>query len=71
MIKLTHQYGRNSFGMIAAFLRDAGWKVNDKRVELLWRREGLKVPVKQPKRGRPLSRDCCAMPCLAVDGSRI
>jgi putative transposase len=26
--------------------------VNDKRVERIWRREGLKVPYKQPKRGR-------------------
>ena len=33
-------------------LRDAGWQVNDKRIERLWRREGLKVPMKQPKRGR-------------------
>src|SRR4051812_49915501 len=33
-------------------LRDAGWLVNDKRVERIWRREGLKVPQKQPKRGR-------------------
>jgi len=29
-----------------------GWRVNDKRVERIWRREGLKVPKKQPKRGR-------------------
>ena len=33
-------------------LRDAGWVVNIKRVERIWRREGLKVPQKQPKRGR-------------------
>ena len=33
-------------------LRRAGWLVNDKRVERIWRREGLKVPAKQPKRGR-------------------
>lgn len=33
-------------------LRDAGWQINDKRVERLWRREGLKVPMKQPKKGR-------------------
>jgi hypothetical protein len=33
-------------------LIDAGWQVNDKRVERLWRREGLKVPMKQPKKGR-------------------
>jgi len=29
-----------------------GWKVNHKRVEKIWRREGLKVPPKQPKRAR-------------------
>jgi putative transposase len=33
-------------------LRQAGWIINDKRVERIWRREGLKVPAKQPKRGR-------------------
>ena len=37
---------------IAALLRSAGWSVNLKRVERIWRREGLKVPTKQPKRGR-------------------
>src|SRR3954452_24513541 len=37
---------------IAELLRRAGWLVNDKRVERIWRREGLKVPRKQPKRGR-------------------
>ena len=34
---------------IAALLRQAGWLVNDKRVERIWRREGLKVPARQPK----------------------
>jgi len=33
-------------------LREAGWQLNDKRVERLWRREGLKVPMKQPRRNR-------------------
>jgi len=28
------------------------WQVNHKRVERIWRKEGLKVPQKQPKRGR-------------------
>jgi len=37
---------------IAGSPRDAGWQVNDKRIERLWRREGLKVPIKQPKKGR-------------------
>ena len=52
MIELTRQYGRYGYSRIAALLRDAGWQVNDKRVERLWRREGLKVPMKQPKKGR-------------------
>ncbi len=33
-------------------LREAGWQPNDKRVERLWHREGLKVPMKQPRKGR-------------------
>ena len=36
----------------ASLLRKTGWVVNFKRVERIWRREGLKVPHKQPKRGR-------------------
>ena len=52
MIKLTRQYGRYGYRRVAALLRDAGWQINDKRVERLWRREGLKVPMKQPKKGR-------------------
>ena len=52
MIELARQYGRYGYRRIAALLRDAGWQVNDKRVERLWRREGLKVPAKQPKKGR-------------------
>ncbi len=37
---------------ITALLRTEGWHVNAKRVQRIWRREGLKVPQKQPKRGR-------------------
>ena len=37
---------------ITALLRAEGWRVNHKRVERLWRQEGLRVPAKQPKRGR-------------------
>ncbi|QUS57791.1 IS3 family transposase [Pseudovibrio brasiliensis] len=52
MIELARQYGRYGYRRIAALLRQAGWQANDKRVERLWRREGLKVPMKQPKKGR-------------------
>jgi len=50
--ELARQYGRYGYRKIAALLRHAGWLVNDKRVERIWRREGLKIPHKQPKRGR-------------------
>ena len=33
-------------------LQAESWQVNHKRVERIWRKEGLKVPQKQPKRGR-------------------
>ena len=52
VIELARQYGRYGYRKIAALLRDAGWLVSDTRVERVWRREGLKVPQKQPKRGR-------------------
>ena len=53
LIDLARQYGRYGYRKIAELLRSqAGWVVNDKRVERIWRREGLKVPAKQPKRGR-------------------
>ena len=53
MIKLVKQYGRYGYRRIAGLLRLEGWqRLNDKRVERLWRREGLKVPAKQLKRKR-------------------
>ena len=52
IVELARQYGRYGYRKIAELLRRAGWLVNDKRVERIWRREGLKVPRKQPKRGR-------------------
>jgi len=52
IIELARQYGRYGYRKIAELLRRAGWLVNDKRVERIWRREGLKVPARQPRRGR-------------------
>jgi transposase InsO family protein len=52
IVALARQYGRYGYRKIAEFLRRAGWLVNDKRVERIWRREGLKVPARQPKRAR-------------------
>lgn len=52
MIELARQYGRYGYRRITALLRSAGSEVNKKRVERLWRREGLKVPARQPRRRR-------------------
>jgi transposase InsO family protein len=49
---LATQYGRYGYRRITALLHQEGWKVNHKRVERIWRKEGLKVPAKQPKRCR-------------------
>lgn len=52
IIALAREYGRYGYRRITALLRREGWRVNGKRVARIWRQEGLKVPQKQPKRGR-------------------
>ena len=52
IIKLACRFGRYGYRRITVLLRGAGWKVNHKRVQRIWRQEGLKVPSKQPKRSR-------------------
>ena len=52
IIRLARQYGRYGYRMITGLLWAEGWRVNHKRVERIWRQEGLKVPRKQPKRAR-------------------
>lgn len=52
IIRLASEYGRYGYRRITALLRAEGWDVNHKRVWRIWRREGLKVPMKQPKKGR-------------------
>jgi transposase InsO family protein len=52
IIRLATTYGRYGYRRITALLRVEGWRANLKRVYRIWRREGLKVPQKQPKRGR-------------------
>ena len=52
MVALAVHYGRYGYRRMTAMLQHAGWPVNHKRVERLWRREGLKVPQRHPKRRR-------------------
>jgi putative transposase len=52
IVELASSYGRYGYRRITALLREDGWLVNHKRVERIWRQEGLKVPKKQPRRSR-------------------
>jgi putative transposase len=52
IVALAKIYGRYGYRRVTALLQTAGWTVNHKRVERVWRQEGLKVPRRQPKRGR-------------------
>jgi putative transposase len=49
IIGYAAQFGRYGYRRITALLHRDGWIVNHKRVEQIWRQEGLKVPQKQPK----------------------
>lgn len=52
IIELASMFGRYGYRMIHGLLRLDGWCVNHKRIERIWKQQGLKVPRKQPKRGR-------------------
>jgi len=52
IVELATKYGRYGYRRITALLRQEGWTVNVKRVARIWRVAGLKVPKRQPKRGR-------------------
>ena len=55
IVRLASRFGRYGYRRVTDMLRIEGWGVNHKRVERIWRQEGLKVPERQPKRGRGLS----------------
>jgi putative transposase len=52
IVAIASQYGRYGYRRVTGVLIEEGFYVNHKRVERIWRREGLKVPQRQPKRGR-------------------
>ena len=52
IVAKAREYGRYGYRRVTALLRADGWTANAKRVERIWRREGLKAPSRQPKRGR-------------------
>jgi len=57
LIRLAKAYGRYGYRKIAKLLRIEGWKVNHKKVERLWREEGLQLPQRHKKRKRLYHKD--------------
>jgi hypothetical protein len=52
IIILAREYGRYGYRIVTGLMRNAGWHVNHKRVERIWKREELKIPPKQKQRRR-------------------
>jgi len=52
IVELAQEYGRYGSPRITALMQMEGYGIKHKRVERIWREEGLKIPRKQPKRGR-------------------
>lgn len=52
IIELAREYGRYGYRMVTGMLNQSGWHVNHKRVERIWKQEGLKVPPKHRKKSR-------------------
>lgn len=57
LIRLAKQYGRYGYRKVAELLRMEGWRVNHKKVERLWREEGLQLPQRHKKRKRLYHKD--------------
>ena len=69
VVELASRFGRYGYQRITALLRHRGWDVNHKRVERIWRREGLKVPAKQPRRGRLCLNEGSCVVCGHREGT--
>ena len=52
VITLAGQYGRCGYRLITGLLQQSGWQLSRSRFQRIWKQEDLRVPHKQPKRGR-------------------
>jgi len=57
LIRLAKQYGRYGYRKITKLLQIEGWKVNYKKIEKLWREEGLQQPKRHKKKKRLYHKD--------------
>ncbi len=60
MKRLAGKHPRYGYRFITAKLRQDGWQVNKKRVQRLWRKEGLQVPYRRKtKKSQGSSENAC------------
>jgi len=52
VINYATEYGRYGYRAVTDLMRQDGWGINNKRVERIWKQEGLKVPQKHRPRKR-------------------
>jgi len=57
LIRLAKKYGRYGYRKVGELLAAEGWHVNHKKVERLWREEGLQLPARHKKRKRLYHHD--------------
>ncbi len=57
MIRLAKKYGRYGYRKVGELLRAEGWRINHKKVERLWREEGLQLPERHKKHKRLYHHD--------------
>ena len=57
LIRLAKQYGRYGYRKVGELLRVEGWVVNHKKVERIWREEGLQLPHRHKRRRRLYHHD--------------
>jgi transposase InsO family protein len=57
LIRLAKQYGRYGYRKVGQLLRMEGWCVNHKKVERIWREEGLQLPQRHKRRKRLYHHD--------------
>lgn len=57
VIELASEYGRYGYRQITGLLNMEGWDVGRDRVFSIWRKEGLKAPHRQAKKGRIWMKD--------------
>ena len=71
MFRLAKQYGRYGYRKIIELLRIEGWRINHKKVERLWREEGLKLPERHKKRRRLYHRDSSVIRMRAIHANHV